>query len=116
MPNNTLSQRRALLPLGLKILHWVIIVNFALNIFYAAYMVFVGMAPDGHLGPLWSAAKTMDPEQLIIRRLYAIEFWISTVGLAIYLALTEYLPRLLAPLIPSLVSKLLARAGEGVDA
>jgi hypothetical protein len=116
MSNTTLDQRRAQLPLGLKILHWVIIVNFAVNMFYGAYMVFVGMAPEGHVGPLWSAAKTMDPELLMIRRLYAIEFWISTAGLAIYLAVTEYLPRLLAPLLPLLVSKWLARASEGVDA
>ena len=34
-------------------------------------------------------------EQMTVRRLYASEVWISIAGLAIYLAITEYLPRLL---------------------
>ncbi len=119
-PSQTsLSRSRGLLPLGLRILHAVIIVNFAANMLYAAYMVFVGMAPEGHVGPLWSAATSMDPQLLMIRRLYAIEFWISTAGLALYLAVTEYLPRLLpqllAPLLSQILAQLSARTGEGID-
>jgi hypothetical protein len=75
-------------------LHWVIIANFALQMFYAGYMVFVVIRPEGVSGPLWAAAKSMPFEMMVTRRLYAIEFWIATVGLCIYLALTEIGPRL----------------------
>lgn len=119
IPPSTGARSRGLLPFGLRILHAVIIVSFAVNMFYAAYMVFVGMAPDGHVGPLWSAATSMDPQLLMIRRLYAIEFWISTAGLALYLAVTEYLPRLLVPLLSKVSAQSLvqrsARTGEGID-
>lgn len=83
------------LGLGWRILHWVILVNFALNIAYGGYQVFFALAPEGHVGPLFGAAVKMDPELLMIRRMYATEVWISIAGLAIYVALTEFLPRLL---------------------
>lgn len=89
------AARRARLPRALKIIHWVIIVNFALNVVYGAYQVFFALAPEGHFGPLGAAAKTMDPNLLMARRMYAIEVWISIAGLCLYLAITEYLPRLL---------------------
>ena len=87
----------ARLPRLLRVLHWVIIVNFALNIFYGAFQVFVVLAPEGSAGlPLFGAARDLDPQVLMIRRLYAIEVWITIGALCIYVALTEYLPRLLA--------------------
>ncbi len=85
---------KAKLPLVLRILHWVIIVNFVVNIFYGGYQVFVVLAPGDAVGPLFGNATTMSGDLLIARRLYAIEVWISITGLAIYLAITEYLPRL----------------------
>lgn len=86
------------LPLFLRILHVVIIVNFVVNIAYASYQVFGVLAPEGSAGlPLFGAAQSLDFEHMVTRRLYASEAWISISGLAIYLAITEYLPRLLRP-------------------
>jgi len=76
-------------------LHWLIIVNFVVEIVYAAYMVFVVVAPEGG-GPLGSRAMDIPFEMMTTRRLYATEFWIAMGGLAIYLALTEIGPRLRA--------------------
>ena len=83
------------LPLALRVLHWVVIANFVLEIGYASYMVFFVIVPEGVSGPLGKAALTMPHDMMVTRRLYAIETWIAVAGLAIYLALTEYLPRLL---------------------
>jgi len=80
---------------GLYSLHWLIIVNFVAEIFYAAYMVFVVVAPPGG-GPLGSRAMEIPFEMMTTRRLYAVEFWLAMGGLAIYLALTEIGPRLAA--------------------
>lgn len=89
------SPARAL-PLGLRVLHWFFIVNFVLNILYGAYQVFVVLAPEGGaIGPLGGAASSMPHEQIMLRRAYAAEVWLSIGGLSIYLAITEYLPRLL---------------------
>ena len=82
--------------MGWLVLHWVIIVNFLLNIGYGGYQVFVALAPDGAVGPLWGKAREMPFEQMVARRMYASEVWISIAGLCIYLAITEFLPRLLA--------------------
>lgn len=73
-----------------------LIINFLLNMVYGSYQVFFVLAPEGSSGmPLFGAASSMEFEDLVIRRLYAAEVWISTAGLAIYLAITEYLPRLM---------------------
>jgi hypothetical protein len=77
----------------LMALHWIIIVNFIIEVFYAGYMVFVVMAPADGAGPLWQRATAMPFEQMATRRLYAIECWIAIAGLAIYLAITEIGPR-----------------------
>jgi hypothetical protein len=76
-------------------MHWLIILNFVVEILYASYMVFVVVAPAGG-GPLGSRAMEIPFEMMTTRRLYATEFWIATGGLAIYLALTEIGPRLRA--------------------
>ena len=76
-------------------LHWLIILNFVVEIVYAAYMVFVVVAPPGG-GPLGSRALEIPFEMMTTRRLYATEFWIAMAGLAIYLAITEIGPRLRA--------------------
>ena len=80
---------------GLYGLHWLIILNFIVEILYASYMVFVVVAPaEG--GPLGARAMEIPFEMMTTRRLYATEFWIATGGLSIYLALTEIGPRLRA--------------------
>ena len=78
----------------LYVIHWAIIINFAVAAIYAAYMVFVQLAPSGGGGgPLWSAWKSMPKDQLVIRRLYANEFWQAMIGLSLYVAVTEIAPR-----------------------
>ena len=77
----------------LTILHWVIIINFALEIAYAFHQVFFVMAPDGVIGPLGDAAKNIPADMMLARRLYAIEGWLGIIGLSLYLGITEILPR-----------------------
>ena len=94
MPQET-SQTK--LSLGWKVLHWAIIVNFLSNIIYGSYQLFfILRPPDGSVGPLWGAARTIDPQLMMIRRAYATEVWLSIVGVCLYIAITEFLPRLLA--------------------
>lgn len=78
----------------LLIIHYIIIINFALEIFYGAYQIFYVLAPGGNLGPLWGASTEISFELMVTRRLYAIETWIAIAGLSIYLALTEMYPRM----------------------
>jgi len=75
-------------------LHWLIILNFLVEIAYAGYMVFVIMAPESGAGPLWGRAKGYPFELMSVRRMYAIEAWLAIGGLSIYLAITEIGPRL----------------------
>ena len=79
-------------PKWLLAIHYAILLNFLIQMGYAAYMVFVVVAPEGG-GPLFDAATTFPFEKMVTRRLYAIEFWIATCGFAIYLAITEIRPR-----------------------
>lgn len=82
------------LPLWLQAIHWLLIVNFLVNMAYGSYQIFVVLAPEGGgSGPLWGAARDLPHELLVARRLYALEVWVSTAGLAVYLAVTEVLPR-----------------------
>ena len=78
----------------LMALHAGIIANFAFEIVYAGTMVFAVIRPEGVSGPLGAQALAIPFEMMATRRLYAIEFWIATAGLSIYLALTEIGPRL----------------------
>jgi hypothetical protein len=75
------------------LLHWTIILNFLFEIGYASYMVFGVFALDGG-GPLFDRALSLPHEQMVTRRLYAIECWIAMAGLSVYLAITEIRPRL----------------------
>ena len=79
--------------LVLMTLHWVIILNFVVEIGYATHMIFNVVAPEGG-GPLLEQAKTFPFEMMMTRRLYAVECWLAIAGLSIYLALTEIGPRL----------------------
>jgi hypothetical protein len=78
-----------------RVIHWVIIVNFLLQICYGTAMIFF-VFTSGSKGPLFAKAAEMPFELMVTRRLYAVETWIAISGLAIYLAITEILPRILA--------------------
>lgn len=70
------------------ILHWIIVVNFVVEIFYGMYQTFfILLPPSGQVGPLMGAAEEISYELMVSRRLYAIETWIAIAGLAIYLAI-----------------------------
>ena len=75
-------------------LHWLIIVNFVVEIVYAGAIVFFVLAPEHTSGPLFGAAATLPFELVHKRRLYAHETWMAIGGLAVYLAITEIGPRL----------------------
>ncbi len=74
----------------MKFLHWFIIFIFILEIGYGFYMVF--FVVGGSRWPLMAKAIETPIEVILKRRLYAIETWIAIAGLAVYLALTEFLP------------------------
>lgn len=75
-----------------RVLHWAIIAHFLAEILYCAYLVFIVLRPEGHSGPLGAQALNIPHDLMVTRRLYAIECWVATAGLVIYLAITE--PRL----------------------
>jgi hypothetical protein len=81
------------LPAWLTVTHWVLILNMVGQIVYISWQVFVVLQPEGTFGPVFGAAKTMDPALFAARRAYAVEGWLAFIGLAIYLAVTEVLPR-----------------------
>ena len=73
-----------------RVLHWLILLNFVIEIFYGAYMIF-GVVGGGR--PLFMRAGDLPIDLMVKRRLYAIETWLAIVGFSIYLAVTEILPR-----------------------
>jgi len=77
---------------GMFILHWFIILIFLTEILYGMYMVF--FVVGGSRWPLMARAVETPIEVILKRRLYAIEAWVAIAGLAVYLALTEFLPRI----------------------
>jgi hypothetical protein len=79
-----------------KYVHLAIIANFVMQLGYASFQVFVVMAPEGHIGPMFGAAMEMPHDLMMIRRMYALEGWVAFGGLALYLALTEMMPRMRA--------------------
>lgn len=81
------------LPLWLKAAHWGIIANLGAQSVYAGFQVFWVLQPEGTLGPMFLRATAMDPELMFARRLYAIEAWLAFGALALYLGVTEILPR-----------------------
>ena len=74
-----------------KVIHYLIITNFILEIIYSITMVFFIIG--GGKWPLLRRAVETPVEIILKRRLYAIEAWIAIGALSIYLALTVYLPR-----------------------
>ena len=89
------SRRERISRIFLLIVHWAIIVNFAVEILYASHMIFNVVAPPGG-GPLFEQATSFPHEMMMTRRLYAVECWLAIAGLSIYLAITEIGPRLAA--------------------
>lgn len=77
-----------------RVVHWAIILHLLIEVIYSAYVIFVILQPEGHSGPLMSKAAEIPFELMVTRRLYALECWIATGALAIYLAITEIAPRL----------------------
>jgi len=80
-------------PLWGRLVHVFFIVNLIAQMAYAGFQVFVVMQPEGHVGPMFLAAQQLPFEDMMIRRMYAIEGWIAFGILAIYLGVTELLPR-----------------------
>jgi len=76
-------------PLWAKGIHGFIIVLFSFQVLYAVYQVFVVLSPAGYVGPLGAMASAIPADQLMARRLYAIEGWIAGGALIVYLAITE---------------------------
>lgn len=79
----------------LTVIHAAIIVNFAIEIVYASYMIFeVLKPPGGDGGPLYERALQIPHDLMVTRRLYATEAWIAITGLSLYVAITEIAPRM----------------------
>ncbi len=74
-------------------LHRALIAWLALEVAYCWFQVLVVLAPGGSPVPLFFAAREGPFELVVERRLYAIEGWVVMVGLALYLGVTEVLPR-----------------------
>lgn len=74
-----------------RVLHRLIIINFAFQILYGFYMVF--FAIGGGKYPLFKRVIFTPLEVIVKRRLYSIEVWLAIVGLSIYLAITEIFPK-----------------------
>ncbi len=83
----------AALPPPWRTLHLLIIATFLAQCAYIGWQVFVVLRPPGVHGPLWGRALDIDHELLVARRLYSQEGWQALVGLTLYLAVTEILPR-----------------------
>ena len=79
-----------------QVIHYLIILNFLVEIVYSIVMVFFVIG--GGKWPLLRRAVETPIEIILKRRLYAIEAWIAIGALCIYLALTVYLPRFLQEL------------------
>jgi hypothetical protein len=101
---NQVSRKVITMQKWMRVLHWVIIVNFILEIGYGLYMVF--FVVGGSKWPLMASAVDTPIEVILKRRLYGIETWIAIVGLAIYLGLTVFLPKILKPFFESHGAKL----------
>lgn len=74
-------------------LHWSIVAGLLIEALYCWFQVLVVLAPHGPPAPVFWEARRLPFELLVERRLYAIEGWISAGTLALYLGVTEVLPR-----------------------
>jgi hypothetical protein len=92
----TPKKSRCLKTLMWRGLHYLIILHLLIEVIYCAYMIFSVLQPNNGGGPLMDRALTMPFEQMVTRRLYALECWVATGALSIYLAITEIAPRMRA--------------------
>ena len=92
-----MTKRRTPAPLIWRALHGSIVGVLLFEVVYATWQFFVVMAPDGAVGPLGARARAVPFEDMVVRRLYAIEGWIAMGALVIYLAIIELRPRLGPP-------------------
>lgn len=83
-------------PWWAKAFHVFVIFNLLAQMAYASWQVFVVMQPPGVVGPMFGAAQALPFEDMIVRRMYALEGWIAFGILAVYVALTELVPRIRA--------------------
>lgn len=81
------------LPGWLRVVHWAIIVNLLGQWLYGGWQVFVVLQPEGTIGPMFGNAVSLPYELMVARRMYALEAWVAFLGLAVYLGVTEILPR-----------------------
>lgn len=79
-----------------RVVHWLIIGNLLAQMFYIGWQVFVVLQPPGRVGPAFGSALELPFETMVVRRMYAMEGWFAFLALAIYLGITEILPRTLA--------------------
>lgn len=80
--------------LGWRLLHWAILITLLAQAAYCFAQVLIVLQPEGgSIGPLYGASTSISHELLVARRLYAIEGWIAFSALAIYLGITEVVPR-----------------------
>lgn len=86
-----------------RVIHYLIITNFILEIVYSITMVFFVIG--GGKWPLLRRAVQTPVEIILKRRLYAIEAWIAIGALCIYLALTVYLPEQVTELKQILINQ-----------
>lgn len=85
------------LPPWLRGVHVAFIVLLLVQCAYSLWQFFIVLRPPGSSTLLlFGQARELDPDFVLIRRLYAIEGWISLGALGLYLAITEILPRRLA--------------------
>jgi len=76
------------------LLHYGIIIWTLSTILNSAYQMTFVYTVEGYSLTLLGASSQLDYETMMIRRAYALEAWVATMGLAIYLALTEIMPRM----------------------
>mgnify|MGYP006307981981 CR=1 FL=1 len=71
--------------------HWIIIVNFLLQIGYSGTKALT-LNPEGRAMVLFGMAQDLPFEMMVTRRLYAIETWVAIAGLSLYLGITHIVP------------------------
>jgi hypothetical protein len=74
----------------MKILDYLVYFFFGTALAYCLFQVFITWQPPGLSGPLFLSANHLDPQIIIVRRLYAIEGWLCGSGLVIYIAIRNF--------------------------
>ena len=76
------------------LIHYGLIIWMLSTILNSAFQISFVYTVPGYSWPLLGESSGLDYETMMIRRAYALEAWVATIGLAIYLAITEINPRL----------------------